>query len=74
MVLPWLQDKIRNSWVDPRQFKTDADLGYAYRTSWAWAQAAEGILRWMESRVEEAEALTKKEQGEIKNMLKETFK
>lgn len=70
---PWLEDKIHNSWVDPRSFKNDEEYVYAMKTAWSFAQAGEEILAFTEKMIEEAEALTKKEKGEIKDKLRETF-
>jgi hypothetical protein len=68
---PWLEDKINHSWVDPRSATTDEDLLYKYKTAWAFAQASEQILSFISQMIEEAEALTKKEQGEVTNRLRE---
>lgn len=72
MLLPWLQDRIRNSWVDPRSFKSDEEYAYAMKTAWAFAQASEEILAFIQKNIEEAEGLTKKESGEIINKLRES--
>jgi len=72
VLLPWLQDKIRNSWVDPRSFKDDVEYAYAMKTAWAWAKASEEILAFTEKMVEEAEALTKKEKGLLIDKLRES--
>jgi len=44
---------------------------YATKTAWAFADASEQILALIENMVVEAEALTKKEKGEIINKLRE---
>lgn len=71
MFQPWLEDKIKHSWVDPRKAKSDKDLLYQYKTAWAFAQAAEEILAFVQKMQEEAEALTKKEKGEVENKLRD---
>jgi len=43
------------------------------KTAWAFAQAGEEILAFTEKMVEEAEALTKKEKGLIKDKLREAL-
>lgn len=68
---PWLEDKIKHSWVDPRKAKSDKDLLYQYKTAWAFAQAAEEILSFVQKLQEEAEHLTKKEKGELVDKLRE---
>jgi hypothetical protein len=70
---PWLEDKIHNSWVDPRSFKNDEEYLYAVKTAWAFANAGEQILSFIERMVEEAEELTKKEKGEKKDKLREAL-
>ena len=66
-----MQDRIHNSWVDPRKFDSDEKYLYATKTAWAFADASEQILALIENMVVEAEALTKKEKGEIINKLRE---
>ena len=68
----WLEDKIHNSWVDPRSFKDDNEYSYAMKTAWAWARASEEIITFTEQTIEEAEALTKKEKGEGVDKLRES--
>lgn len=63
MVKPWLEDKIKHSWVDPRSFSDDGEFTRAYNVAWGFAQAAEQILGFIQGLEEQAEALTKKEQG-----------
>ena len=69
---PWLEDRIHNSWVDPRSFESDEKYLYAMKTAWAFAQASEQILAFTTNMIEEAEALTKKEKGEAKDKLRES--
>lgn len=71
MLRPWLEDKIKHSWVDPRSFNTNEEFIRAYNVAWGFSQAADQILGFIDQMIEEAEGLTKKEQGEIKDKLKE---
>lgn len=73
VLLPWLKDKIHNSWVDPRQFKSDNEYAYASKTAWAWAQAAEGIIEFVGKIQDESAGVTRKEKGEVKNVLRESI-
>ena len=57
--------------MDPRKVQSDKELLYEYKVAWAFAQAAEEILQFVDKMLEEAEALTKKEKGEIKDKLRE---
>jgi hypothetical protein len=68
---PWLEDKIQHSWVDPRQVQSDQELAFRYKTAWAWADAANGILQFIDKMIEESVYYTKKEKDEIKNPLRE---
>lgn len=64
MLLPYLQSKISHSWVDPRKVTNDKDLLYQYKTAWAFAQAAEEILAFVQEAEETGEKLLKKQKGE----------
>jgi len=48
-------------------------LAYAYRTSWAFAQAAEEILAFIERLPQDAEAITKKEKNETIDKVRESL-
>jgi hypothetical protein len=61
---PWLEDKIKHSWLDPREAKDDGDFKRRYEIAWALAQSADQILKFFSNAVAEAEALEKKEKGE----------
>jgi hypothetical protein len=67
-------DKINHSWVDPKQFKKDEDFMRAYNVAWAFAEASQQILQFVDNMIEEAESLTKKERGELKNKWKEMLR
>jgi len=41
-------------------------LAYAYSIAWGSAQAAEGILRYVENMVADSKLLLKKQRGELK--------
>jgi len=42
-------------------------LAYQYSIAWGSAKAAEEILDWVDSKIEEAEMLLKKQRGELKD-------
>jgi hypothetical protein len=69
----WLEHQINHSWVDPRQFKTEQELTYAYSVAWGFAQGAQGILDEVQKWVDDAEQLTAKEQGKHKDLLRESM-
>jgi len=71
---PWLESKIHNSWVSPVKFKNDKEYSYANRTAWAFAEASQQVLSLMDNMVEEAEAMSKKEKGLVKDKLKEALR
>lgn len=73
MLRPYLEDKINHSWVDPRSAESDEDLLYRYKVAWAFAQAAEQILAFLDQMVEQEKGLTAKEKGEVVNKLKESM-
>ena len=70
---PWLRNKISHSWVDPRSFKDQEEFIRAYNVSWGFAKAAQDILSFIESMVDQAEGLTKKENDEIKDKVREAI-
>ena len=71
-MLPYLQSKINHSWVDPRKVKSDKDLLYQYKTAWAFAQAAEEILAFVQEAEETGKKLLAKQRGEDKDKLRES--
>jgi len=56
--------------VDPRSFKDEAAYIFAQKVAWAYGQSASELLTTLELMEEEAEALVKKEKGEITDKLK----
>jgi len=62
---PLLDKKFNNSWIDPRGAKNDEDLLYKYKTAWAHAEAGKEIIALIETYVETANFLEKKEKGEV---------
>lgn len=71
MLKPRLELAARSSLVDPRSFKSDEEYIYAQKVAWASANVSNEILVAIEQDIEAAEALTKKEKGEIKDKLRE---
>jgi hypothetical protein len=66
-----LEDKIHNSWVDPRSFKNDEEYAYANKTAWAFASCAQQIIDYVNTNIEQAEMLSKKEKGQMIDKLRE---
>lgn len=64
---PWLESKIKHSWLDPRKIKDTEGFWYEYVVAWGFSQASDEILKFVDQMVEEAEALEKKEKGEVDN-------
>ncbi len=62
---PWLEDLIKHSWLDPRKVTKKDDFFYEYAVTWAMAQSADQILKFVDDKVSHAEYLEKKEAGEI---------
>lgn len=68
MLRTYLEDKIHNSWVNPGDFKDETEFLHAYRNAWGLAKAASEILEWVDSSIDQAAALEKKEKDEIANL------
>ena len=60
---PWLESKIKHSWLDPRKIKSLEDFHYEYVVAWGFSQAADEILKFVDNNQQEAEHLEKKEEG-----------
>lgn len=71
MLLPWLQLKLHNSWVDPREGKDNEEFIRRYNLAFAYAKVSQEIIEYVEKIIEEGEALAKKEKGEEPNILRE---
>ena len=63
---PFLEDKVKHSWLDPRKVKSQDKFFYEYCVSWGFAQASNELLRWVESKVSEGKALEQKRLGKTK--------
>lgn len=59
--------------MDPRQFKSKEELDYAYIVAWGAAQGAQQVLDQVQIWISDAEQLTRKEKGELKDKLREAF-
>ena len=57
MLRPQLEKKIRNSWLDPRKATNENDLFYQYVVAWASANAADEILKMVDTYVERVKSL-----------------
>lgn len=72
-MLPHLEQALRQALVDPRKFKDSEEYSFAQRTAWAGAQNITELLNWIDQKVTEAEMLTEKEQGKIKDKVREAL-
>ena len=72
-MLPFLQSKINNSWVDPRKSKSDEKLMYEYKLAWAMAKSADEIIAFVDQMKDTVESLLKKQRGETVDKLRESL-
>ena len=63
---PWLEAKLKNSWLDPRKVKEQDKFFYEYVVAWGFAQASSEILHFLEEKKSETQALRDKKKGIIK--------
>src|SRR3954471_9630934 len=73
VLFPLLEAQIRNSVVDPRSCKDEAEYVFKQKTAWAYGQAYSDLLTQIDSKVTDSEYLTDKEQGKIKDILAEAM-
>ena len=64
VVKPYLQARLHNSWVDPREVKEE-DFKWQYLNAYHFAKAIQELIDTLEKWSQEAEGLRKKEQGDI---------
>lgn len=60
---PWLESKITNSWLDPREAKSQDEFVRQYNVAWGMSQAADQILKFVDDKVAHAKFLEDKEDG-----------
>jgi len=72
-MFPYLELQVNSALVDPRKFKTDKEYAYAQKVAWAKGQFVTDLLNWIDSKVSEAQALSKKEQGKIIDKVRESL-
>jgi hypothetical protein len=61
----FLEQKIKNSWLDPRLCKSKEELAYQYTIAWGSAKAAEEILEFVDTMRDTQQALVAKAQGKV---------
>lgn len=71
---PWLEDKITNSWPDPKGFKSNEEFVYAYNIAHGWAEAANGVIAFVKQKQDQVTYLRKKKAGEITDKFKAMFR
>lgn len=64
VVLPFLESRAQNSWVDPREVEEPSKFLYRYNIAWAMAKAAQEITDFVNGQVAIAKQLEKKKKGE----------
>ena len=66
---PWLTDKLNQSFPDPSKFTKEEEFVYAAKVASVFKKVVAEILGYVESEINQAKYLRKKDKGEIK----ETF-
>jgi LPS O-antigen subunit length determinant protein (WzzB/FepE family) len=67
VVLPFLVNKLNQSFPDPSEFKKEDEFTYAAKTASVFKKVIAELLQWVDNKVEEAKFYEKKEKGEIKD-------
>ena len=62
---PYLLSKLNQSFPDPAAFNKEEEFIYAAKVSSVFKKVIVEILSWVETQVDEAKYLQKKEKGEI---------
>ena len=68
---PFLDSRIKSSFIDPRKFKTDEEYIFACKVGWGWAQAASEVLEFIEVSEKNVEFLKKKGKGELEDKFRD---
>ena len=64
---PFLEAKLNQSFPDPSQFNKEEEFIYAAKIASVFKKVCAEILGWVESEVDQAKFLEKKEKGEVEN-------
>lgn len=67
---PYLEGKLRHSWVDPRKTTDKDDFFHQYSVAWGFSHAADEIMRSVEAFVQKFDYLKKKDKGEVSDNFK----
>ncbi len=70
VVKPFLEEKIKNSWLDPRKASSKEDFWYQYVTAWGLAQACDELVKEIDQMIETGKFLERKRKGETDNNFK----
>ena len=65
VLLPFLQSKVQNSWLDPRKSKSKEEFDYQYMVAWGFAQAASEIIGFIDASQKQTEKLRLKKTGDL---------
>ena len=66
-LLPFLEERINQSFPDPSEFDNDESYLYAAKTASIFKKVSVEILQWIEQQIKMAMALEKKQKGEVDN-------
>ena len=64
---PFLEERLNQSFPDPAKFTKEEEFLYAAKLASVFKKVIAEVLMWVESQVEQAKFLAKKEKGEIKD-------
>ena len=65
MLKPYLLEKLNQSFPDPSQFTNEDEFLYAAKVASVFKKVIAELLQWLDSQVEQAKYLEKKERGEL---------
>lgn len=74
VIFPILEAQVKSAVVDPRKFKSDEEYLYAQKIAWAYGQAYSDLLIQIDAKAADCEYLTEKEEGKIKDKLREAIR
>ena len=70
LIKPYLESKIRNSWVDPRKVTDKDAFFHEYVVAWGWSHTADEFLKFLEEYANRFEFLKNKKEGKEVNNFK----
>lgn len=70
VIRPYLESKIRNSWVDPRKVTDKEAFFHEYVVAWGWSHTSDEFLKLLDEYLNKFEYLSKKKEGKLENNFK----